>query len=196
MRLVTAFDALGMPCVPWSVPDVGVNRQPGRKPTRFAKKDKRLETWQQYVERCARKAMERTSLCLGPIMVRLIFYRKTPPGCRHGDLWTIPVEWNEEKGEYIKQGRTAADCTNLTKGTEDALESVVFGNDGQTCILSVMRLYGPLDGARVEVFEIEPGDFNQGPADDDAPPAVSRPVRVRRRANPSPRRRGGGDGRA
>ncbi len=202
MRPLVKIDILGIECVPWSVPDIGNRRfANGTKGHRFAKQNPRMVKWQEYVTVEAKKAMTRLPLTLGPVLLSLTFFKRTPVGKKHGQLWEIPVEWNEEKEKYVKKGRSSPDLINLFKGTEDALEGVVYGNDGQSCIVSSERLYGPLDGVQVQVYEIEPGDYPGhgnpiGVNGHETEPEGEVPatVRVRRRTNSPAKRRGGDKG--
>jgi Holliday junction resolvase RusA-like endonuclease len=158
MRLVARVEALGVACVPWSVPEIGNGRTKTGRKFRFTTRNKALDEWQSFVRAEAGKAMK-GRICLGPVMLRIDFFRRTPPGARHGQLWQVPVTWNDDKQKFTKDGKAAPDLVNLFKGTEDAMENVIYGNDVQTCILFSRRLYGPLDGIVAEVFEIQPGDY-------------------------------------
>lgn len=199
MRLITTFSALGQECVPWSVPDIGVSRRPGFATHRFAKKNPKLSNWQAFVKKQAVKAMERVGMVNGPVMIAMEFYRQTPPGFRHGQLWPVRVEWNDSKQKFTKRGKPSADLLNLFKAAEDACEDVIYANDAQTCSLAITRLYGPADGVVVRVWELQPEDF-PGQGDvipelaDEHPPKVPRAVRPRTRRDPTPGGRGGEDG--
>jgi Holliday junction resolvase RusA-like endonuclease len=148
MRLVAQFQVSAR-CVPWSVPK-GVVRG-GR-----LIKSPALVDWQKKVEDAARVAMFAEPIVLGPVVLNIEFYRVTPYGSTPGDFWTVPVV--ERGGQYRKPGSSQPDLTNLVKGTEDAIAGVVFGNDVQVVESRTTRIYGPLDGARITVHALEPGD--------------------------------------
>jgi Holliday junction resolvase RusA-like endonuclease len=153
MRLVAQFEVFGR-CVPWSMPEVGVR---GGRP-RFCRKDPALIAWQARIVDAARTAMDAAPVELGPVMLDIEFYRETPLGKQHGDWWDVRVEHAPSKGKHTKRGQMSPDLTNLLKGTEDAIEEVVIGNDAQTCRIVAGRLYGPQDGVRVTAYALEPGD--------------------------------------
>jgi Holliday junction resolvase RusA-like endonuclease len=171
MRKLVMFEALGLDAVPWSVPDIGITTTRTGKRVRFARRRKKsalalgkasLDDWQRFVAESAREAMAAIPIATGPIRVHMEFLTQTPPGHKHGELWSVPVRFNEEAGEWVKtqpRGKPEPDLVNLFKGTEDAIQSVVFANDVQTRVVSAVALYGPCAGVRVHVYEIEPGDF-------------------------------------
>ncbi|MBX6312053.1 MAG: RusA family crossover junction endodeoxyribonuclease [Isosphaeraceae bacterium] len=159
MRLICAFDVRG-PLVPWSVPDIGVRRV-GNKSWRFTKKNAPLEAWQAVVREAAVRAMAGVGPVTEPVFVRLVFTKRAPEGKRPGQLWYAKVVRNKS-GKYVtvgKERKGLGDTLNYFKGTEDALQSVIYGNDSLTCLISSARLYGRFDGVSVSVYEIEPGDF-------------------------------------
>ena len=170
MRTLVSFSALGLMVVPWSVPEIGVNRR-GAKPVRFTKRSKKsklalgkasLADWQEFVAKSAREAMAAIPRPYGPIALRIEFIARTPKGKRHGQLWEVPLKWNEKAEEFTKtqpRGKPEADLANMFKGTEDALAGIVFENDVQTRVMSSVTLYGPVPGVKVYVRLIEPDDF-------------------------------------
>jgi Holliday junction resolvase RusA-like endonuclease len=169
MKLLVSFKAIGVPPVPWSVPNIGVANRGGKR-VRFARRGKKscvalgkanLEDWQRLVATNAKEAMDAAGLSIqtGPLCVSMKFLRQTPEGRRDGELWTVPVKWDEAKEKFVKQGRSEPDVTNLFKGTEDALHGVVFGDDCQDRMISARTCYGRFDGVEVRVYAIEPGDF-------------------------------------
>ena len=153
MKLVTQFEVFGR-CVPWSIPDIAITK---RGKPRFVLKDPALKAWQGHVAGEAKAAMSEAPAVLGPVMLDIEFYRETPPGKTHGDWWDVRVE-KAEGQRHIKRGLPQPDLVNLFKGTEDALEGIVFGNDAQTCSIRTARLYGPKAGVRVTAYVLEPGD--------------------------------------
>ncbi len=167
MKRLVEFQALGLAVVPWSVPEICVTSR-GR---RFSKRRKKsnlvlgkasLDDWQKHVAGAAREAMATIPRTCGPIKLQIEFYCRTPAGKRHGQLWDAPLRWNEELGEFTKaqpRGKAEADIVNMIKGTEDALQGVVFENDVQTRAMSVIALHGPCDGIRVTVYSFEASDF-------------------------------------
>jgi Holliday junction resolvase RusA-like endonuclease len=154
MRVVAEFETFGVACVPWSMPAPVIGK--GGK-TKFIRKAGPLAAWQEHVAAAARTAMEGAAIALGPVLLVLEFYRQTPPGKRDGDFWAVGVE-RTAKGQHVKRGEPQPDLANLVKGAEDALQGVIIGNDVQTCAIRTVRLYGPRDGMRVKVCELEPGD--------------------------------------
>lgn len=167
MKKLTTFQALGLAVVPWSVPEICKTKAGGR----FTKRRKKsnlvlgkasLEDWQLHVANAARLAMASVPRPLGPLKLQIEFFAKTPKGKRHGQLWDVPLRWNEDSQEYTKtqpRSKPEADLCNMLKGTEDALQGVVMENDVQTRGFSVHAFYGPVDGVTVTVYEIEPHDF-------------------------------------
>lgn len=170
MKKLVSFDCFGVACVPWSVPEIGVSRR-GPKPVRFTKRSKKsklhegkasLDDWQRYVKLCATEAMQAIPIPIGSIKLHIEFHSETPKGKRHGELWNVPLRWNDEASEYTKtqpRGKPEADLVNMFKGTEDALQGAVFANDVQTRMLSSVAIYGPMNGIRVFVYTIEDTDF-------------------------------------
>ena len=170
MKKLVEFEFFGVAVVPWSVPDIGVSRR-GGKAHRFTKRTKKsalhlgkatLEQWQGFVKDAARQAMATIPTTTQSVRVHIEFYAATPPGKRHGQLWEVPLHFRSEEGDYTKsqpRGKPEADLINMFKGTEDAIEGAVVENDVQTRMVSSVALYGPMDGVRVRVYLIEPGDF-------------------------------------
>ena len=171
MKKLVAFECLGLAVVPWSVPEIGVSRREGCKPHRFTRRSKKsrlafgkasLDDWQRYVAGAAREAMAAVPIPAGPVRVHMEFLARTPAGRRHGELWDVPLRFREDKGAFTKtqpRGKPEADLVNMFKGTEDAIQGVVFEDDVQSRMISAIALFGPADGVRVSVYAIEPGDF-------------------------------------
>jgi Holliday junction resolvase RusA-like endonuclease len=170
MRKVVAFEVWGYEACPWSVPFIG--RHGGSFQTKKSRPHAgilNLPDWQKVVRDAAVAAFAKIGgqLVLAPTKTHIEFFKTTPPGHRHGELWTIGVEWNPDKkngkgrptGGWVKVGKSQPDILNLFKGTEDAIENVIYGNDVQTSIISSSRWYGPMPGVRVTVYAIDPGDY-------------------------------------
>jgi Holliday junction resolvase RusA-like endonuclease len=170
MKKLVTFSAFGLAVVPWSVPEIGVNRR-GAKPVRFTKRSKKsklslgkasLEDWQKFVANAGREAMAKIPMPLGSIRLHIVFHTKTPKGKKHGQLWEVPLKWNEKAGMFVKsqpRGKPEPDLINMFKGTEDAIESVILTNDVQSRVISALTVYGPVVGVIVSVYEVEPTDF-------------------------------------
>lgn len=170
MKKIVQFEALGIEPVPWSVPEIGVVNRGGKR-IRFTTRSKKtnlasgkasLEDWQKHVAAAAATAMEKIPKPVGMLKLHFEFRVRPPEGKSAGELWNVPLRWNEEKSQYIKtqpRGKPEADLVNLVKGTEDALEGVVFENDVQTRIVSAIALYGRINGVRVYVYQIDPDDY-------------------------------------
>lgn len=154
MRILADFAVLGLPPVPWKAPTVT------RSGHSFP--DRNLVAWKEYVREVAEDHRPEGPLYCGPTMIDLTFLRRTPPGHLDGQPWCPPVEWNPAKEAYTKRGGPTPDTTNLVKGTEDALEGIIFANDVQSSITIARRAYGPRQGVQVRVYAIEPGDFGHG----------------------------------
>jgi hypothetical protein len=171
MKKLAVIEAFGFEAVPWSVPDIGNVTTKGGKRVRFARRKKKndpdrgrlnLDAWQAFVRGAAEKAMATISVPTGPIRLYIEFFARTPPGRRHGELWDVPLRWDEAKGDFIKsqpRGKQEPDLVNLFKGTEDAVAGVTFVNDCQTRMLSTIALFGPQAGVRATVYAIEPNDY-------------------------------------
>jgi Holliday junction resolvase RusA-like endonuclease len=166
MRKLVKFEVWGYEACPWSVPFIG--RHGGSFQTKKSRPYAgvlNLPDWQAVVRTAAEKAMGEANeeMVTGPTKTHIEFFRKTPPGHRHGEIWTVGVEWNPDaakgKGAWVKVGNVQPDILNLFKGTEDAIENVTYANDVQTAIISSSRWYGPMSGVRVTVYLIEPGDY-------------------------------------
>jgi Holliday junction resolvase RusA-like endonuclease len=160
MRLYCSFAALGFVPTPWQPPHHGSGVSKGGKRFHFKRPaNPDTERWQNFVRRSAIEHVANVPILQsGAVRLELIFYLPTPVGGRHGELFTAPVRWNDEKGKYTKVGQPA-DLTNLIKGTEDALEGVVFANDCQVRSVSAVTLCGPEPGVRVTVSVMEPSDY-------------------------------------
>src|SRR5262249_21746977 len=147
MRKLVVFDAMGIEPVPWSVPEIGVVNRGGRR-IRFTTRSKKsnlaagkasLEDWQKHVAAAAPEAMEKAPRPTCHIKIHFAFTIRPPKGRLPGQVCEAPLRWHEEKGVFTKtqpRGKPEADLVNLIKGTEDALEGVVFENDVQTRIVS------------------------------------------------------------
>lgn len=165
MKKVVQFEAMGIEPVPWSVPEIGVTNRGGKR-VRFTTRSKKsnlaggkasLEDWQRYIAASAKQAMEKTPRLTGTIKLHFEFYVRPPAGKEESGTWEAPLRWNEDKGQYTKtqpRGKPEADLTNLIKGTEDALEGIVFENDVQTRAISAGMFYGPTDGVKITVYRI------------------------------------------
>lgn len=162
MKLLCDIDILGVKPIPWSAPDVGVMGRGTGKTWRVATKKKALVSWQEYVALAiAGRACKPDVPELGPILIDLTFYRKAPRPELVGAYWPGPVAWSEKAGKFTKRGPSTADTTNLFKGTEDALQNVLYGDDVQAVETRSRRLYGTRDGVRVRVYAVDvdgPGD--------------------------------------
>jgi len=170
MKKLVTFQAFGLAVVPWSVPEIGVNRR-GAKPVRFTKRSKKsklflgkasLEDWQKFVAEAAREAMATIPIPIGPIRLHIEFHARTPKGKRHGQLWEVPLKWNDEAGKFVKtqpRSKPEPDLANMFKGTEDAIQGTILTDDVQTRVISAITVFGPVDGVIVSVYAIEPEDF-------------------------------------
>jgi Holliday junction resolvase RusA-like endonuclease len=150
------IEALGMDPAPWRAPTIA------RNGGRF--KDKKLLAWQEFVRTCAQVACRGLGQILTPIALKATFYRRPPEGRRPGEPWDADIQYNAELGKFTRRGRPIPDVTNLLKGLEDTLQGVVFADDAQVVQSEARRLYGPEDGAVVEVFRYdEVADFYKAP---------------------------------
>lgn len=167
MRPFVTIEALGFEAVPWSVPRFGRTKK-GQTFWSRAKKTNRtsgelsLADWKEHVKRCAAEAMTDKEIQSGPLQVHFAFYGVTPPGHRHGELWDVGLVFKKKEKRWSKKnrnGKPEADMTNLVKGTEDALEGVVYANDCKNRLISCAPLYGPRPGVKIYISVIEPDDF-------------------------------------
>ncbi len=158
MKLLAKFSVMGLACCPWSPPQVFMKTTRDGRRFKSAAKNKNLEAWQGYVRLHARDARPDGETWTGPVFVRLEFFKKAPKDARVNSLWFNGVKWDETKRQFVKAGKPVPDLDNLFKGTQDALEGEIFGNDVQSCIINASRRYGEKDGVRVTVYAIEPSD--------------------------------------
>jgi len=158
MKKLCEFSVLGFDVVPWSVPNIARGGRQWRSKKTIGHLGKlSLVDWQAAVRTQAWKAWQQPPVAVS-CRVHIEFLTRTPKGCRPGQLWRVGVKQND-KGQWVKEGRSPADLCNFFKGTEDAVESVVYHNDCQTRMMSAIALYGPEPGVRVTVYEIEASDF-------------------------------------
>lgn len=173
MKKVVQFEALGIDPVPWSVPEIGVVNRGGKR-VRFTTRSKKtnlasgkasLEDWQKHVAAAGREAMAKIPKPVGPLKLNFRFMARPPEGKKSGELWNVPIRWNEDKGLFTKtqpRGKPEPDLVNLIKGTEDALQGIVFEDDIQTRSVSGCCFYGHVSGVQVTVYEFDPDDFKGG----------------------------------
>ncbi len=160
MRLVARFTIAGRPS-PWSVPAIGNAYTKTGHRYRFLTSSKALRRWQGACSRAARAALAGRATFTGPMMLKLEFTVEAPEGVKPGTPWYPDVAWDAEKKRFVKVGKGAQvpDLTNLFKGTEDAIQGSIFGDDGQACVTFASRFYGRADGVHVTVYAIEPDDY-------------------------------------
>jgi Holliday junction resolvase RusA-like endonuclease len=163
MKKLVSFQALGLDPVPWSVPEICVTKA-GRRFSRRAKKSNlvlgkaSLEDWQLHVKQAAQDAMAGISKPRGPLRIDMVFHATPPLESARGTAWVVPLKWNEESQEYTKtqpRGKPEPDLVNLIKGTEDALQGVVFEDDVQTRSITAEMVYGVAPGVYVTVYTLE-----------------------------------------
>ncbi len=106
--------------VPWKAPHT--SRRGGCVPTRDYK---RYTTWLGTVRAGAKRLMGRKRPYGGPVEMEVTYYLAPRPG-------TLP------------------DTSNLTKAFEDALQGVVYRNDGQVCRVVAARVVTSEEPERVE----------------------------------------------
>lgn len=158
MREVLKFSVDG-DAVAWCTPEFGTGLTKTGRRYRFAEPNPRLKAWQELVALKAKLAMAEARLktpFLGPTALRLEFTREAPEGISPGTPWVPDIEWSQKLQRYVKTGadHNIPDLTNLFKGTEDALQDVIFGNDGQSCFTWASRLYGTKSGVTVTLYEL------------------------------------------
>jgi Holliday junction resolvase RusA-like endonuclease len=94
-------------------------------------KDKRLVGWQHAVKKAARDAMAGKHPYPGPVRLEVWFYLTEA------------------------RNKSVPDTSNLTKGSEDALQGLVIVNDRQVCEVHASREIGDRDGAEIKVYSCE-----------------------------------------
>ncbi len=159
MTLLLEFGVYGADAVPWSVPNVTASGRTYRTKKTVAHLGKlSFEDWQQSVKEAAVKAMDGMPPAVGSVMLSLTFFRETPPGYRHGQLWEVKVAKNENS-KWTKRGKISADLVNLFKGTEDAAQDILYHNDVQVRSSRGLCLYGPMAGVQIAVHLIDTSDY-------------------------------------
>jgi Holliday junction resolvase RusA-like endonuclease len=158
MREVLKFVVEGDPTA-WCTPTFGTRLTKTGRKYRFAEKNPRLQTWQELVNLRARQAMselKKKAPLLGPTGLRLDFTRQAPSEEAIGKPWVPEIGWSQNLQRWVKvgAGHNVPDLTNLFKGTEDALQEVCFGNDGQACFTWASRLYAATSGVTVTLYEL------------------------------------------
>lgn len=112
---------------------VPVRPSPWRAPTTTRSgvsfKDKNLVRWQKDVATCCEMAMGGRAPYPHPVRLELEFNLKRRPG-------SVP------------------DLSNLTKGTEDALQGLAIVNDRQVREIKATRTVGDADGVMIRVYSI------------------------------------------
>ncbi len=156
MREVCKFTVPGDPAA-WSTPEFGTGWTKTGRRYRFAESNDKLKSWQELVALYARQAMAQVQCkepILGPTGLRLDFTQKPPDGIDIGTPWVPEVKWSPKVHRWVKVGlaHNVPDLTNLFKGTEDALQDIVFGNDGQNCFTWASRLYAAAPGVTVTLY--------------------------------------------
>ncbi len=156
MREVCRFTVTGDPAA-WCTPEFGTGMTKTGRRYRFAECNPRLKSWQELVAMIARQAMataQRQSPILGPTGLRLDFTKKAPEGVDVGTPWVPEVTWSTKLHRWVKVGpaHNVPDLTNLFKGTEDALQEILFGNDAQACFTWASRLYAAESGVTVTLY--------------------------------------------
>lgn len=148
--------------VPWSPPrTIAVRRKSGAK-AHVHLKDKRLIAWQDAVKVATVTTCAGREPYLGPVLLRITFYRGTHDPRLWGKRW-----WHHAPCAGH------ADLSNLLKGCEDALKSYsrfkgtgksrvllytipgVFADDAQVCAQIQRKRYAPTDGADIKVYALE-----------------------------------------
>jgi Holliday junction resolvase RusA-like endonuclease len=153
--LIVRFFVEGYP-VPWTPPRVfpakgekssafarQVAELAGVKTTgraRMTKKSAELIGWQRTVNTVARLAMAGKAPHGGPVRLELAFSHVSVDLKYHGNPWG-----------------SGGDITNLFKGTEDALQGVVFDNDRQVVDTAATKRYGDVDGVEVVAYRVLKG---------------------------------------
>jgi len=122
--------------VPWSVPVI--YRYGGCRP------NPRLAAWQAAVAGAARLAWGPLEPTSDPVSLKLTFFLPRTNESDSGVVVPI-LKLNRLTGKITKRGLAQADLTNLAKGTEDALEGIVFVNDILVRHKEEIAYYGDAD---------------------------------------------------
>lgn len=90
--------------------------------------------WQERVADAARKAFGPFSPWTEPLRLTCHFFlKRAMPNRKSENMLACPTfTWDEVCLRHAMKGK-ASDLTNLIKAAEDALEDIVFVNDGQVC---------------------------------------------------------------
>jgi Holliday junction resolvase RusA-like endonuclease len=190
MRRIASFNISGFQPAPWAVPEICVTRTGQRFTRRRGKSNLEegrvnLKDWQRLVSAGAREAMAGRPPCLGPVVIKVTFYIRATEGYTVGRPCFIALRYNEASREYTKpslKGSTLPDNTNLFKGTEDAMQGIVYQDDFQVVEEISRREWGEHGGATIEVWLTEETyeEAENVEAEDLAEPAHGRGVRASR----------------
>lgn len=186
MKRLLTIEVWGLDPIPWTVPNVGVNRK-GKAPRPFTTRSRKsivglqrysLEDWQRMVRNAAEAAMKRAGIdapLTCPVHVRYEFYAVPVDEEDLGHLWDVGIRWDEEKKGWKKsarKGKIDPDLTNIIKSTEDGLQPTRDGkhtsalaDDVKVRAGEFVALFARHAGVRVVISEIEPGDYGPGKAD-------------------------------
>jgi hypothetical protein len=179
MRKLVTISAFGLEPVAWSVPRFGQKKTKSGKIQHFYSRGRKsdlangkatMAQWQEFVRQAAVKAMAGKPPVNEPMQMQFIFYGKTPPGKRNGELWDVTVVEKTRKnkktgknekywGKKQRMGISEGDMTNIQKCTEDALQGVVYGDDVRNRMISTSAFYSEVPGVRIIANVIEEGDY-------------------------------------
>jgi Holliday junction resolvase RusA-like endonuclease len=163
MRAIAVFDILGFQPAPWTVPAICVTRDGHRFTKRRGKSNLEegrvnLKDWQRLVSDGAREAMDGRAPCRGPVKIEVTFYIRATADHVVGRPCFLALRYDEKSKGYTKpnlKGSTLPDNTNLFKGTEDAMEGIVYQDDFQVVEEISRREWGEHGGARIAVWLTE-----------------------------------------
>ncbi|KWE70536.1 endodeoxyribonuclease RusA [Burkholderia ubonensis] len=104
------------------------------------------ERYENLVKMAARAAMRDTQPYEGP--VRLIVNIGLP----------IPTSWSQKRQDAAAAGAIGAtkkpDADNVVKALKDAMNGVVYADDGQVVDLWISKRYARVPGVRIEAIEL------------------------------------------
>jgi Holliday junction resolvase RusA-like endonuclease len=108
----------------------------------------KVKNYQEYVEHLAARAMQGKKKLLEAVKVDVVINR----------AYTAEIKKSKKKLKMAECGylmpTTRPDLDNCTKGILDAMNKVVYEDDGQICFLSVCKQYAPEDGVSVFIYDM------------------------------------------
>lgn len=128
--------------VPWSAPFVVTGTTKKGKRFRSCKPNVPLHDWQAKVRAAARDVYGPFEPTTDPIKLEIAYCVHSSDELFSGWIARPQFHWSDASWQWNKCGPIMADMTNLTKGIEDALETVFYVDDTQVRWQEVRSVWG------------------------------------------------------